>query len=202
MSEAVIDPAGCAALVLAAGASSRMGKPKQLLLYQGEPLLRRTVRFALAAGASPVLVVVGADAGPCRAALFALAATVLENPEYLHGMGSSLRLGMAAVASLEPEPARVLLMVCDQPLLRPEHLRALLEAQTPDGIAAAQYNGRLGTPAVFGREHFPALAAVTGDQGARSLLRSLPATPVPMPEAAVDIDTPEDFAGLLASGTP
>ena len=187
-------------MILAAGASTRLGQPKQLVLYQGEPLLRRAASLALAAGASPVLIVVGAQADQCRAALSALPenapVAVLENPEYATGMGSSLRAGIAALQRLAPRAERLLLMVCDQPLLRFKHLRALLDAPAASGIAAAQYNHRLGVPAVFARQHFAALAATIGDQGARALLRSLPSTPVPMPEAAVNIDTPEDLGGL------
>ncbi len=192
---------GCAALVLAAGASTRLGQPKQLVCYQGEPLLRRAVRLALAAGATPVLAVVGAEAADCRSALSGLAVTVVENRDYASGMGSSLRAGLAelrGLSELRRAPERLLLLVCDQPLLQPEHLRQLLAAQPAGGIAAAQYNGRLGVPAVFAQTHFAALAAIQGDQGARSLLRSLAVTPVPMPEAAIDIDTPGDLAALPA----
>ncbi len=183
-----------AAIMLAAGASTRLGRPKQLVEYQGETLLRRAARLALAAGADPVIAVVGAEAQACRDALLDLAVAVVPNPQYAEGMGSSLRFGMAALADFAPTAGRVLLLVCDQPLLRPEHLRALLAA--PGSIAAAQYGNRLGVPAVFSREHFPALAAAAGDRGARELLRSLIVTPVPMPEAAVDIDRPEDLGAL------
>ena len=183
-----------AAIVLAAGNSSRLGRPKQLVVFRDETLVRRAARLALEAGAHPVIAVVGAEREPCRAALEDLPVAVVPNPEHAEGMGSSLRSGMAALANLAPSAERVLVLVCDQPLLRLEHLQALLAA--PGTIAAAQYGGRLAVPAVFSREHFPALAAATGDQGARFLLRSHPATPVPMPEAAVDIDRPEDLRAL------
>ncbi len=179
--------------MLAAGASTRLGQPKQLLLHLGEPLLRRAVQLALSAAATPVLAVVNEQT---QAALERLPVTIVLNPNPSEGMGSSLRLGMAALAVVAPDVARVLLLVCDQPLLRPEHLHALLAAPGP--IAAAAYNGRLGVPAVFAREHFPALAATTGDQGARALFRSHPVTPVLIPEAAFDIDTPEDLRAFQA----
>ncbi len=192
-----------AAILLAAGGSTRLGQPKQFVMYDGETLLRRAARLALEAGAAPVYVVVphtpgwiagtAAPQGPeCRAAaLDGLPVTILQNPQAAEGMGSSLRLGIAA---LPPKTERVLLLVCDQPLLRPGHLHALLAA--PGTVAAAQYNGRLGVPAVFSREYFPVLASILGDQGARSLLRTLPVTPVPMPQAAIDIDTPADLLAL------
>lgn len=245
-----------AAIVLAAGASTRLGTPKQHVLYQGEPLVRRAARSALEAGASPVLVVLGAalrsesdlqsrrhtnrlhinldrsaqtssqrspnstitDVSSVQA-LAGLPVTVVANPDHATGMGSSLRAGMAALLAAPhephdgsvqsqavagagtPEPAapdRVLLLVADQPLVTAEHLRLLLSAPAPDGIVAAAYNGRLGVPAIFSRQHFTALAAAEGDQGARTLLRTLPATPFDLPEAAVDIDTPDDLRQWIA----
>ncbi len=191
---------GCAAIVLAAGSSSRLGQAKQLLEYGGEPLLRRAVRLALSAGAAPVLVVVGESEH--EAVIHDLPGNVVLNPEHAEGMGSSLRVGMAALTRLAPEAERVLLMVCDQPLLETNHLLALLEAEAPHGVAAAEYGGRLGVPAVFARKHFPALAAVAGDRGARALLRGMAVTAVVMPEAAVDIDTPDDLEALRTPVTP
>lgn len=185
---------GCAAIVLAAGSSSRLGQPKQLLQYGGEPLLHRAARLALSVGAAPVLVVTNAPEH--ETAIHDLPVSVILNPEHAEGMGSSLRAGMAALARLAPAAVRVLLLVCDQPLLETSHLLALLEAETPHGVAAAEYGGRLGVPAVFAREHFPALAAVAGDRGARALLRGMAVTAVAMPEAAIDIDTSADLEAL------
>ena len=187
-----------AAIVLAAGASTRLGRSKQLVLFRGEPLLRRSVRLAFAAGAGPVLVVTAGDPG-VRGLLDGLAADGLpmiqiHNPDPREGMHTSLRIGMRALADGFPFAERVLLLVCDQPLLRPEHLQALFAA--PGSVAAAHYDGHLGVPAVFGREHFAALAGGSGDQGARALLRTLPVTPVAIPEAAFDIDTPEDLINI------
>jgi molybdenum cofactor cytidylyltransferase len=213
----------CAALILAAGASTRLGQPKQFLIYKGETLIHRAARLALAAGASPVFVIVPPENAPAPAtvtvtpfpsdaytqALAGLPLTVLANPEAATGLGSSLRLGITALTTRAPQTERVLLMVCDQPLLREHHLQALLTAHagSPTGIAAASFQPlgqppeRPGVPAIFSRKHFPALAAATGDQGARTLLRTLPITTVPIPEAATDIDSPEDLR-LLETNPP
>jgi molybdenum cofactor cytidylyltransferase len=114
-------------------------------------------------------------------------------------MGSSLRLAVNALLGMHIIPGRVLLLTCDQPLLEARHLRALLQAPSPGGITAALYNDRPGVPAVFDREHFPALAQVNGDKGARTLLRRGTATTIAMPQAALDIDTPEDLRRLADS---
>jgi molybdenum cofactor cytidylyltransferase len=191
-----------AAIVLAAGRSSRLGQPKQLLQIGGSTLLRRTVELALATGAVPVCVVLDAGDGAngvltaCRQTLDGLAVTIVENSQAVEGMGSSLRVGMAAIARLAPQAERVLLLVCDQPQVRLEQVLSLM--QSSGLVAAAGYSGRIGVPAVFSRRYFPALHAAVGDQGARTLLRVLPVTVVPMPEAAFDIDTSEDVAALRA----
>ena len=197
MADPVAQP-GTAAILLAAGGSTRLGQPKQLVALDGEPLLARTARAALAAGAAPVWVVVSeATAESGRVALAGIDATIVENPDAAEGMGSSLRIGMAALSAAEPVPERVLLLVCDQPLVTAEHLRLLLSTPSPHGMVAAAYAGRVGVPAVFERRHYAALAETRGDTGARELLRSLPVTSVDMPEATVDIDTPEQLRELL-----
>ena len=185
-----------ASIVLAAGSSRRLGRPKQLLVYESETLLARTVRIALEAGAAPVCVVLGANADACRDALAGLPVTIAENPGYDEGMGGSLALAMTTLTSSYPQIERVLVLVCDQPLLAAEHLRKLLALPGP--LAAAAYSGRIGVPAVFDRAYFPALIAASGDEGMRGLLRTHCAavTEMPLPEAALDLDTPADFDQL------
>jgi molybdenum cofactor cytidylyltransferase len=191
-----------AAILLAAGSSSRLGQPKQLVELHGESLLTRAVRAAHQAGAVPIWVVLSpAMAEVGRAALAAgdasMNVVVVENSAAAEGMGGSLRAGMRALLHAKTIPARVLLLVCDQPLVTAAHLRLLLATPSPHGIVAAAYGGRTGVPAVFRREHYAALAQARGDSGARELLRSLPATTVDLPEAGVDVDTPEQLQELL-----
>jgi molybdenum cofactor cytidylyltransferase len=185
------------ALVLAAGASSRLGRPKQLVEVRGEALLRRTVRITLAAGFAPVHVVLGAEGPACRAVLGGLAVSILENAAWAEGMGSSLRRGMQALA---PDAPAVLLLVCDQPRLSSAALEQLRDLYLSSGarITAARYAGRLGVPAIFARGLFPELAQVAGDQGARAILAAhrAEAAALDLPLAAVDVDTAEDLAEL------
>ena len=191
---------GVAAVVLAAGASRRLGKPKQLIEMEGESLLRRTVRLALEAGCAPVVVVVGYEAERMRAEVEGLGAAAVVNERWGEGMGSSLRCGMEVVCALERQPAGVLLLVCDQPQLTAEHLRRLLGRREggAQGIAASGYAGRVGVPAVFGREFFGELLAVEGDRGAREVIErhGEVVSAVAWPEGEVDVDRPEDLAKL------
>jgi molybdenum cofactor cytidylyltransferase len=194
-----------AAIVLAAGASRRLGQPKQLVLLEGEPLLRRIVRLALEAGCSPVVVVLGAIDEPCRQALATLppvllpALRIVVNPDWAEGMSTSLRAGCAALSAAHP-PESTLILVTDQFRLTAGSLAQLLRAhaQSTAPVTAALYSGRLGVPAIFRRQLLPALASLFGDQGARHLLAAWAnqATAVPLPEAADEVDTPEDLASL------
>ena len=187
--------------MLAAGNSSRLGHPKQLVEYEGEPLIRRAARLAAEVGATPTLVVLPAGMHAIKQALVGLPSLVLlENAQAAEGMGSSLRLAMETLLGANVVPRRLLLLTCDQPLIDASHLRSLLQAPTASGITTAFYNGRPGVPAVFDRQHFPALAQAHGDQGARALLRSGTVTKIDMPEAALDVDTPEDLRQLTQLG--
>lgn len=192
--------ADVAAVVLAAGASTRLGNPKQLIEMDGESLLRRTVRLAAEAGCAPVFVVLGFEAERMRPEPDGLPAVVVINQRWQEGMGSSLRCGMEAVSTLESKPAGVLLLVCDQPKLTAEHLRRLLEEQDgePGRIAASAYGERAGVPAVFGLDFFAELLAIEGDRGARDVIRRHMnvVEAVPWPDGEVDLDWPEDLKEL------
>ncbi len=188
------------AIILAAGASARLGTPKQLLEVDGRPLLTRTVEAALASPAWPVVVVLGAHAEKIRPTLARLPVLVAENPAWAEGMASSLRAGLATLRQFSRRLDAALLALCDQPAFSAAAIDRLLAAQrtTGLGIVAARYAGRHGAPALFLREHFPALAALTGEEGARTLLNGAAArvAPVDLPELALDLDTPADLARL------
>ena len=174
-----------AAVILAAGTSRRLGRPKQLVELDGEPLVRRIARIALTA-CDPVAVVSGAV--PLDGPLSGLPVEIVENVFWTEGIASSIRAG---IAWAEPADAAVLL-TCDQVLLDTAHLRALLHASGDGRLAASRYAGILGIPAVFPRAFFPVLLALSGDRGAQPLLE--PAIPVDWPAGARDLDTLADLS--------
>lgn len=189
------------AIVLAAGASTRLGQPKQLLRlpeFGGETLLERVALLAHEAGAAPVYVVLGFHAEIIMRETAQSNFRVLQNTDWTEGMSSSLRLGIRTIMSEIPAASGVLLLVCDQPALTGEHLRQLLgshQAQ-PEHIIASSYAGRSGVPAVIPRTQFAKLLMLHGDQGARAILRAsdVPTTEIPFPGGEWDIDIPDDLA--------
>jgi molybdenum cofactor cytidylyltransferase len=187
----------CAAVILAAGASRRLGQAKQLLAIAGEPLLRRAVRIADEVGCQPIIVVLGFEAHRMHTAFDGFRVIVAMNEDWRAGMGSSMRSGVQTALQISPPPDDILLMVCDQVRLGADVLRQLLHlhglARCP--ITAARYGGRLGVPAVFSSIFFPDLADVSGDQGARGILERNAARVgvVDFLEGALDLDTPEDL---------
>jgi len=187
------------AIVLAAGASTRMREPKQLLPITGQPLIVRTVEAALASAAWPVVVVVGAHAEKIRPLLARYPVLVAENAAWVEGMASSLRTGVATLQQFSRSLNAALVALCDQPAFSAQIIAQLVSAQRQTGrsIVAAHYNGRNGAPALFLRQHFAALATLTGEAGARDLLNAAPEkiASVDLPEMAADLDTPADYAG-------
>ena len=188
-----------AGLLLAAGGATRFGSPKVLAHYRGEALVRRAVHLLGPRCPGGVHVVVGAAADAVRAALLAERVTLVDNPDWPRGLSTSLVRG---VASLPPSVDAVLILLGDQPAVTSEDLDALIAAWQvePELIAAASFSGRLGAPVIMPRTFWPQLAALRGDQGARSLLEwHAEHTAVAMPHAALDVDTPDDLARLEAA---
>jgi molybdenum cofactor cytidylyltransferase len=198
-------PAGrTGAIILAAGAATRMGQLKQLLAYRGRTLLRHSIEQAIAAGFRPIVVVVGSNAQMLRRSIAGKAAVkIVHNEQWDTGMGSSIRAGMRALLGSDEVPEAAAILVADQPLVQAKHLAAMrrLLSSADSSIVAAQYSDTIGVPALFKQELFGALLSLPLEAGARKLLRTSDAdvTPFPLPEAAVDIDTPEDFERLISA---
>ncbi len=184
-------------LVLAAGASTRLGQPKQMVLLGGQPALHLTVSNVVAVAGHAVSVVIGAHARTLTHLLAHSPASVIVNRHWQEGMGSSIRFGMSV---LPPACNAVMIVLGDQVAVTAEDLRRLSNAWKgqEETIAAAAYQGHVGVPAIFPRLCFPELSALKGDSGARALLErhNYRLVRVPMPNAGVDLDTPEDLAVL------
>src|ERR1700743_3860942 len=187
----------CASILLAAGASTRLGQPKQLIHIHVESLLHRAARLAVEAGCSPVIAVLGCEAERMQRELIDLNVVSILNPDWQTGMGSSLHHRMQAVLPQSSVPDRVLLLLTDQPRLSTEVLASLLQksADKDAWITASTYGGRQGVPAVVLKPIDPALHHVEGEQGARQIIRQHQAhvTSIDFPEGIIDIDTIDDL---------
>ncbi len=183
-----------AAVILAAGAGRRMGRPKALLRWQEEPLVHRAARVALAADLWPVVVVVGAEARSARNAVADLPVQVVVNPRWPQGMGTSVAAGVAA---LPPEVVAAIFLLVDQPYVTPALLRALVaEQQRAQALVVAPaVKGKRTNPVLFTAELFPALRQLRGDRGGRALFAQYPPHLLPWPDERllVDWDTPDDL---------
>jgi molybdenum cofactor cytidylyltransferase len=189
-----------AGVLLAAGESKRLGEPKQLLDAGGIPLIRR-LADEIVAVCGDCAVVLGARATDMIKPLAHLRATLVVNWEWEEGMGASVRV--AADFARSHVADGVLIALCDQPALDRAHVAALIAAFEAAGgqhAAASAYGGTVGVPAVFPAHQFPVLAALTGDQGARRVLRDDPGTiTVDWPDGATDLDTPESVTAWRAA---
>lgn len=192
-----------AAIVLAAGGSQRLGRPKQLLSRDGETLVHRALRLAATTQPQRILLVTGAHAPEIAAACADLPVQIVDNPAWRQGLGSSLRAAAQALASSGTPPRRCLLLACDQPALQAGHLRALLDAaqRSRAQCALTDYGDACGIPAVV----TTALLAQAPDQdrGLRAILAALPENEVARvanAELALDVDTAEDLRAAIARG--
>lgn len=185
-----------AVAVLAAGASRRLGTPKQLVMHRGEPLVRQVTRAACESSADEVWVVVGAAEARIRPALAGLRAEPIVNVVWEEGVASSIR---CAVRRATQRGVRGLILALgDQVALTSAHLDRLAgEHLRGVKLAASRYGGALGVPALFDRTFFWELLALEGDTGAKSVLRrNSGVVAVDWPEGALDIDTPDDVASM------
>jgi molybdenum cofactor cytidylyltransferase len=184
-------------IILAAGGSTRMGTPKQLLDWQGQPLVCHAVQTALQAGLKPVVVVVGAHGQAVRQALGDLDGRdllIVDNPNWAAGQSTSVTAGLQA---LPDSSGAAVFLLCDQPMVTPGLVRSLVERHTETlaSIVAPLVDGQRGNPVLFDRRTFPDLSALTGDTGGRALFARYPVNWLPWHDrsALADIDTLDDY---------
>jgi molybdenum cofactor cytidylyltransferase len=188
-----------AAIILAAGPSVRLGRPKQLVEVDGQSLIERALGAAKDAGCKPVLVVTGANDRQVVPRIQKSGAEIVTNMDWKKGLGSSIRAGIERLRQRHPKSSVVLLTVCDQPLVRAQELRRLIDVRrrTAKPIVCSRYAETVGVPAIFGRKFFGELMQL-GEHGAKQLLlsHSDQSAQISLPEAEVDIDEEADIERL------
>src|SRR4051794_2898756 len=184
------------AIILAAGASTRLGAPKQTILYEGKTLLQHAAEAAEGAGCQPIVIVLGAHANAILAHFPYKSAIIVQNDHWQHGMGTSIEVGIKALLQADSTVTAAIIMVCDQPFADAALLLKLIEQykQTGKGIAASKYANTEGVPALFDKRYFETLLQLNGEEGAKKimLLHQEDVALVPFEKGTVDIDTVKD----------
>lgn len=187
-------------IILAAGNSSRLGRPKQLLPFRGKTLIEHVLTEALAADLGPVVVVTGAYHAELEGVLKGSAVAIVQNPHWETGMASGIVAGLKAALVLAPELKGVVVSVCDQPYITADLFRSMMALldETEKGIVACTYKGTLGTPVLFSQRYFTELSVLTGEGGAKQLLKRYleDVEALSFPKGEIDIDTEEDVKQL------
>lgn len=187
-----------AGILLAAGESRRMQKPKQLMPWRGEPLVRVAAKNALAGGCTPLIVVTGAYAEEVEASLIGLPVTVVNNPVYREGQSASIRAGLAA---LPERTGSVFFFLADQPQIPPALVRQLASchALRHSAVLAPRVQGRRANPVLFDRDTFAHLMQLSGDTGGRAIFDRFPPDFLDWDDLSIllDVDSPADYMKLM-----
>lgn len=185
-------------IILAAGGSARMGRAKQLLPLNGQPLLLHTVDEALSTSVTNVLVVLGSTPGTYKDLLETYPVQLVVNESWQKGIGSSIKSGLVALQESTTDLDAVLFLVGDQPAISFEYLCRIINTyyQSTANLIASGYSGTYGVPALFGKDFFQDILELNDSDGAKAILKKNEhlLTVLDCPEGAVDIDTPEDYA--------
>lgn len=188
-------------VLLAAGASTRLGKPKQELYFEGMTLFERAIKTALGSACTPVVVVQRAEATFALPEAIAHAVTMVQNPEWQEGMASSIRCGLTKLLALAPDVSACIFMVCDQPFVQESLLDNMIQTkrESRKGIVASAYKETIGTPVLFDKRYFPDLLSLQGQEGAKKVVLKYKqdAATVSFPLGYIDIDTAEDYDSLI-----
>jgi molybdenum cofactor cytidylyltransferase len=189
-------------IILAAGNSSRLGEPKQLLQFQGQSLIRHIAEAAVEVVGSRTLIVTGSNSGLIEQELRGLPCQFAFNADWQEGMSASIKTGIRTLESSNIPVKGAVLAVSDQPFVTAGTFRALIQIfeEPGKGIVASQYGGSLGTPAFFAASYFPALLQLTGAEGAKKLFKRFPddVSAYPFPQGSIDIDTQDDYKRLIS----
>jgi molybdenum cofactor cytidylyltransferase len=187
-------------IILAAGNSSRMGEPKQLMMFKGQTLLQHIIGEAKEAGLDPLICVTGFQSDRMAAALAGTGVNIVYNARWSEGMGSGIAAGIREVMLSDAQA--VIIAVSDQPYVSADLFRNMLSSKKKSGkgIVACSYAGTLGTPVCFARKYFEDLKSLGGDAGAKKLVKQHRADVevVEFPDGVMDIDTKADYEKLIA----
>jgi molybdenum cofactor cytidylyltransferase len=187
-------------VILAAGASTRMGRPKQLLPLNGQPLLLHTIDEALSTSVSDVVVVLGSDPDTYKDLLETYPVDLIVNDTWRNGIGSSIKTGLISIKEKAKGLDAILILVGDQPAISFEYLCRMINTfqNSSTNLIASGYSDTYGVPALFGREFFQEIMNIEDGEGAKAILRKHEhqLTVLECPEGAVDIDTPQDYAAF------
>jgi molybdenum cofactor cytidylyltransferase len=188
-------------IILAAGNSSRLGEPKQLLQFNGQSLIRHITRAALETVGENTVVVTGSSSALIERELSGLPCTLAFNENWGEGMSASIKTGIRTPQLRNPQIRGIILAVSDQPFVSAATFHALIQLSegAQSGIVASEYSGSLGTPAFFASSYFPALLELTGAEGAKKLFKrySGDVSAYPFPQGSIDIDTQDDYKLLI-----
>ncbi len=194
-----MEPTGL--ILLAAGASTRLGQPKQLLEYKGRTFIKQAIDTALQVIQTPVIVVLGANSPLLQNEVSTFKVHVIINDNWKEGMASSIRYGLSGLLEIMPHIDNVILMVCDQPFVSASLIEDLIaeRKQTLKGIIACTYKNTLGTPVLFNKNYFSDLLNLNGTEGAKKLISKYleDVSAVSFPLGFIDIDTVDDYEQLL-----
>lgn len=189
-------------IILAGGPSLRLGKPKQLLMYQGKTLVERISSAARKANLFPIIVVTGANSKATAKVLTREKVEIMYNDQWPSGMASGIVAGLLKILEMDMAAESVIIAVCDQPFVSTGLFTEMIKikAEKRKGIVGSAYAGTVGTPVLFGKTYFEKLLLLKGDEGAKKLLKAHAPdlVSVPFDQGSIDIDTEQDYKQLLS----